>query len=53
MELRKVPEDVGRALSLALKLKNRKRGTSQTQIPKKVAMSVKLGALETGLRCLL
>jgi len=46
------PDDVGRALSLALKLKKRNNGTSQTQIPKKVAISVKPGALETGPRCL-
>lgn len=52
MKTRKVPDDVGRALSLALKLKNKNNGTSQTHMPKKVAMSVKPGALETKPRCL-
>lgn len=47
-----IPDDVGRALSFALKLKNRNRGTSQTHVPKNVAMSVKPGASEIMPRCL-
>jgi hypothetical protein len=34
--------ETGSALSFALKLKNKKRGMSQTQTPKKVAMSMKV-----------
>lgn len=37
------PVVTGRALSLALRLKNKKRGAAQTQIPKKVAISVNPG----------
>ena len=33
---------------MALKLKKRNSGVSQTQIPKKVAMSLKEGAFATG-----
>jgi len=47
-----IPDDVGRALSLALKLKNKNNGTSQTQMPKKVAMSLNPGALGSEPRCL-
>lgn len=35
--------EVGRALSFALRLKNRKSGANHTHIPKKVAISVKEG----------
>lgn len=38
---------VGRVLSLALRLRKRNSGVSQTQIPKKVAMSPKDGAFTT------
>lgn len=38
------PEDTGRALSFALKLRKRKSGTSHTHSPKKVATSAKPGA---------
>lgn len=40
--------DVGSVLSLALRLRKRNSGVSQTQIPKKVAMSPKEGAFTTG-----
>jgi hypothetical protein len=39
------PVIVGSALSLALRLRNKKRGASQTQSEKKVATSPKLGGL--------
>jgi hypothetical protein len=39
---------VGSVLSLALRLRKRNSGVSQTQIPKKVAMSPKVGAFTTG-----
>jgi len=38
------PEDSGSVLSLALKLRNRNMGTSQTHVAKNVAMSAKPGA---------
>lgn len=44
--------DVGRALSLALRLRKRNKGTSHTQAPKNVAISAKPGASVTGPRCL-
>ena len=40
--------DVGRVLSFALRLRKRNNGVSQTQRPKKVAMSPKVGALAMG-----
>lgn len=40
--------DVGSVLSFALRLRKRNNGVSQTQSPKKVAMSPKVGALTTG-----
>jgi hypothetical protein len=43
-----LPEDVGRALSFALRLRNKNNGASQTHIPKKVAISVKLGTFRYG-----
>ena len=43
-----IPEFTGKALSFALKLKNRKTGTNQTQSPKKVAMSPKFGTRGVG-----
>jgi hypothetical protein len=43
-----IEPDVGSVLSLALRLRKRKSGVSQTQIPKKVAMSPKVGAFTTG-----
>ena len=39
---------IGSALSFALRLRKRKRGASQTQTPKKVAISAKPG---TGMFC--
>jgi len=39
---------VGSVLSLALRLRKRNSGVSQTQIPKKVAISPKEGAFTTG-----
>ena len=39
---------VGSVLSLALRLRKKKSGVSQTQIPKKVAMSPKVGVFTTG-----
>ena len=39
---------MGRVLSFALKLRKRNSGVSQTQSPKKVAMSPKVGGLTTG-----
>jgi len=40
--------EVGSVLSFALRLRKRKSGVSQTQSPKKVAMSPKVGAFTTG-----
>jgi hypothetical protein len=40
--------DVGSVLSFALRLRKRNNGVSQTQSPKKVAMSPKEGGLTTG-----
>jgi hypothetical protein len=42
-----VGSDCGSALSFALRLKKRKSGTSQTQVPKKVAISRKPGTFGT------
>lgn len=39
------PPNEGRALSFALKLKNKNSGTNQTHIAKNAAMSMKAGAL--------
>lgn len=40
--------DNGKALSLALKLRNKKSGASQTQTPKNVAISTNPGVLGIG-----
>ncbi len=39
---------MGSVLSFALRLRKRNNGVSQTQSPKKVAMSPKVGGLTTG-----
>ena len=39
-----LPMFIGNALSLALRLRNKNNGASQTHIPKKVAISAKPGA---------
>ena len=43
-----IPELTGKALSLALKLRNRNTGINQTQTPKKVAISPKPGTRGIG-----
>ena len=50
MKWQYLPADIGRVLSLALKLRNRNRGTSQTHRAKKDAISGKPGAPGEGLR---
>lgn len=39
------PDDIGSALSFALRLRNKNRGASQTQIPKNEAISVNPGVI--------
>ena len=40
------PDDIGSALSFALRLRKRNRGTNHTQIPKKDAISMNPGAVD-------
>lgn len=45
---KRLSPDVGSVFSLALRLRKRKSGADQTQMPKKVAMSPKVGAFIMG-----
>ena len=40
------PDDIGSALSFALRLRKRNRGASHTQMPKKDAISINPGAVD-------